>query len=89
VVCECDSRVFDGYVQYQYQYMYVYYTLLVLGVNPSMYAPLAAVSIVGGSTVALLLAQLSRHRGGPVPPPARRWRPCAVSGARLVWCVSS
>ena len=24
----------------------------------------------------MLLAQLSRHRGDPVPPPARRWRPC-------------
>jgi len=28
--------------------------------------------------VTLLLAQLSRHRGGAVPPPARRWRPCCV-----------
>ena len=28
------------------------------------------------SSSSLLLAQLSRHRGGPVPPPARRWRPC-------------
>ena len=37
----------------------------------------------------VLLAQLSKHRGGPVPPPLPAVGARAVSGARPVWCVSS
>jgi len=39
--------------------------------------------------VCVLLAQLSRHRGGGMPPLPAAVGARALSGARLVWCVSS
>ena len=34
----------------------------------------------------MLLAQLSRHRGGAVPPAARRWRPCCFGCPPCLVC---